>query len=506
MPQATDPARVFAAARDRAGAAARTLRKRFAGSMLGLLTLGFLLVCAPLVAGMLITGQRVGQVTQQSESLLTAAVERTQAFRLMQERLIALERAARQFQILRDQEAYSQLGRRHSEFNVQLGEIAAFEATPEIGAVLARLDAVAGELSTMVLQSGALEPPTGWGETFQEAGRLTSQLLSLNDQAVDAEVGRLQALGQQARRATQFQLVVIIPIALAMAIGLANLLNRPLRKLDRGIRALARSSTEEIPDIRSPRDLRALSVRLRWARRRLDRVARDRQRLIGQVSHELKTPLSALQEGVSLLDDEVFGELTPRQREVMTILESNARRLQQQIESLLRFNRLSTEAMEVRPQAVALDRIVHRVLDDHAFALAARGLEADVDLHGELRAVTDPEMVRTALDNLVSNAVKFSPEGDRIAVHGTGDGTTIRIEVSNRGAAIPAAERDRVFDPFYRGRHAQGAVPGTGLGLTITRDLLRAVGAEVSLADREGWNTTFRVAIPVRQSRHGDDE
>ncbi|MFU8877964.1 MAG: sensor histidine kinase [Wenzhouxiangellaceae bacterium] len=502
MTDSARPVPLMASLRELATSTWRKLHKRFAGSMLGLLTLSFLLVCTPLVLGLLVAGQRVEQATQQSESLLQAAIERTQAFRLTQETLISLERAARLFQILRDQEALERLDSRHSSFRTQLNASAAFTATPEIVSVRQQLQSSADRLSVLILQQGAGASTQGLNDAFQQTGQLVSELLARNDQAVNAELDRLRDLGRQARRATQVQLVLIIPFALVMAMLLANLLNRPLRKLDHGIRLLTRPSSEPIPEIRSPRDLRALSVRLRWARRKLDRAAKERQQFIAQVSHELKTPLSALQEGVSLLDDEVFGVLAPRQREVLSILKSNGKRLQQQIESLLRFNRLMTTEMKVRPKVVRTAELARQVLADQAFALQARELVLDTSLDNDLKVLTDPDMLRTSLDNLVSNAVKFSPAGGRIGVGCYREGQTVQIEVSNQGPEIPASERPRLFDPFYRGRHEQGAIPGTGLGLAITRDLLHAIGGEVYWVRRDGWSTTFRISLPALQPEH----
>lgn len=482
--------------RERTTVVIRTLRKRFAGSLLGLLMFGFLLVCAPLVFGLVISGQQIGRVTQQSESVLRESVERSRAVRLVQERLVGLERAARQYRVLLDDDAYTSLQRQFAAFNQGLASLRELALNRELAVVAGQLS----ERAVVLNEKLGLADDTGISrdldDHFQQMDELAEQLLTLNEHAANQGLERVTRLGGRARTTALIQLALIVPFAVVMAIVFTNLINRPVRQLERGIRALAGPAPGKIPEIPSPRDLRALSVRLEWARRKLNRVERDRQRLIGQVSHELKTPLSAIQEGVSLLDDDVFGQLTEEQLEVLSILKTNGDRLNQQIESLLRYNRLSTEALTIDPKAFDCSRIIDAVLTDHGFALKARDLDIEQSVDRRLRAVGDPDILRTALDNLVSNAIKFSPVGATIGVFGSRVRNRIHIGVANQGPTIPPSERTRLFEPFYRG--SRSSAPGTGLGLAITRDLVHAMNGTVTLTQREGWSTVFTVVVPTQ--------
>src|SRR5699024_5749648 len=145
-----------------------------------------------------------------------------------------------------------------------------------------------------------------------------------------------------------------------------------------------------IEQINSPRDLRALSIRLEWVRRRLVRGERERQQLVGQVSHELKTPLSAIREGTSLLADQRFGRLGEQQREVIGIIQSNISRLQEQIENLLRFNRLRSRPDPVWQDDIALDELVENVLDNHQLNIEARDISVRRKRSPEVRMRADP--------------------------------------------------------------------------------------------------------------------
>lgn len=481
-----------------------TLRRQLSGSVLGLLLFGFLLVCTPLVIGLLSSGQQIGRVTQQSEVLLQDAIERNQAARRIRERLVGLERAARQYQLLLDQEAFSNVQRQRLAFSELLDQ---FEGLPVTAAMLETL----GELRTRERALGALVPAGTADRREQELADVfatlnsgSTTLIELSDLAAAESLDRLARLGKRARATVLFQLLLIIPFAVVMALVFTSLINRPIRHLDQGIRALAGRGNASIPRIRSPRDLRALSVRLEWARRKLARVDLERQRLIGQVSHELKTPLSAIREGVSLINDEVFGQLSAEQREVMSILESNGKRLQKQIDSLLQFNRISTGALHARLKPINCLQIVRSVLDDHAFALRARGIETALSLPDDLAVIGDADMLHTVLDNLVSNAIKFAPEGSQIGVIAREVDVRVCIDVADRGPGVTPNERARLFEPFFRGN--AGATPGSGLGLAIARDLVDAMGGTIAWRERSGWSTVFSVCLPANADTNDSPE
>nr|WP_301288370.1 HAMP domain-containing sensor histidine kinase [Natronospira proteinivora] len=304
-------------------------------------------------------------------------------------------------------------------------------------------------------------------------------------------------------------MAAVIPIAILLALTFTGLITRPIRQLDYSIRSLAHPEAGPIKAVKGPRDLKVLSVRLEWARRRLSRIERDRQRLLGQVSHELKTPLSAIREGVGLLEEELLGPLAPRQSEVVTILGTSTARLEEQIESLLRFNRIRGGLQPAQTQSVAVRALFDEALLTHSLSLSARDIQVETHLDDGLAVWGDPDMLRTALDNLLSNAIKFSPAGSRVGLFAVREEGTVRIRVSDNGRGIGGGDRHRVFEPFYRGpASAEGAVPGSGLGLSICRDLIRAHGGDVTLARSRDWKTTFEIRLSngtddVR-NRHAD--
>lgn len=471
-------------------------------SVLTLLLAGFALVSFPLLVGLIVSGQQIDRVTRQSERLLERSISATQSARQIGDRTIAFERSARQYRILQDADARTSLQERHQAL---AEDLAAFSALVDQQALLERVDAMlveSRELHQLTLEiQAATEWPARLSRSFEALGAAANELLVATEDSSQRELRRLETMGESARNVSLLSLVSTVPVAVLLALLMASFLNRRIRRLDQGMRALAQPERARIEQVNSPRDLRALSIRLEWVRRRLVRSDRERRQLVGQVSHELKTPLSAIREGTSLLADQSFGQLGEQQREVIGIMQSNIARLQGQIENLLRFNRLRSRPDPVWQDDIALDELIDRILESHRLSIEANAIRIRRGRASGIKMNADPDMLGTAIDNLVSNAIKFSPPGGTVAVEIERHGDQAHILVADRGPGVPAPERSRVFEPFYRGsgRHSRTR-PGSGLGLAICRDLVRAHRGEVDLVERAGWSTVFVIELPIAPS------
>ncbi|RFF29678.1 sensor histidine kinase [Wenzhouxiangella sediminis] len=468
-------------------------------SVLTLQLAGFALVAFPLLVGLIVSSQQIDRVTRQSEQLLERTISATQSARQIGDRVIAFERAARQFRILQDADARSNLSERR---RVLTDELAAFARLVERDALRERIDGMKKQSRNLHrlaadLGDGAEWPPRLSGP-FEELAADANRLLVATENASERELRRLEAMGESARNVSLLSLVSTVPVAILLALLMASFLNRRIRRLDRGMRALAQPERARIEQVTSPRDLRALSTRLEWVRRRLVRTERERRQLVGQVSHELKTPLSAIREGTSLLADQSFGRLGNQQREVVGIIQSNITRLQEQIENLLRFNRLQARPEPMRRDNVSLDELVSQVIESHRLSIEANRIRIRRGQPSGVGLSVDPDMLSTAVDNLVTNALKFSPPGSTVAVEVERHGDRALIRVADRGPGVPAQDRSRLFEPFYRGSSPSNRTrPGSGLGLAICRDLVRAHRGDVDLVEQAGWSAVFVIELPL---------
>jgi two-component system sensor histidine kinase GlrK len=216
------------------------------------------------------------------------------------------------------------------------------------------------------------------------------------------------------------------------------------------------------------------------------------------VSHELKTPLTAVREGAELLRDDVGGKLTPEQHDIVRIVRDNTLSLQKLIEDLLAYHQ--TRAME--PAAlgpVALADVVNRVVREQRLAALARMITFDMTLR-PATVIADAERLRTIVDNLLSNAIKYSPRNAPIGlVVGVKDGCAV-LDVVDEGPGVPAADRSRIFESFYQGAPpVDGRVKGSGLGLAIAREYAQAQGGRIDVAARSDGKrgAWFRLSLPL---------
>jgi two-component system sensor histidine kinase GlrK len=204
-----------------------------------------------------------------------------------------------------------------------------------------------------------------------------------------------------------------------------------------------------------------------------------------------------VREGVELLNDEVAGALSERQGQIVRIMRDNSLKLQRMIGELLDYQRALHAAAALELSPVALDALVREATEAHELALKAKRQRLVLDL-APVTIDADGAKLRSIVDNLVGNAVKFTPEGGTISVLAKQDDAEAIIEVIDSGPGVPAAERETIFDSFFRGRAKSGGrVEGSGLGLAIAREFAEAHGGRIAAMGNPGGGH-FRVALPRR--------
>jgi two-component system sensor histidine kinase GlrK len=320
-------------------------------------------------------------------------------------------------------------------------------------------------------------------------------VLAISYLVADREVARLRASAEAVQRRLVLLVIFGTAVALGIALALARYIARPITQLDAAIRQLGGADFAHPITVRGPEDLQTLGERLDWLRRRLAELEAEKNRFLRHLSHELKTPLTALREGAELLSDQIGGPLAPPQRQVVGIMRDNSVKLQRLIEDLLDYQRALHAAASLMPRAVALDALVRDVAMGHELAMRAKGqrlvLKAD-----KVAVEADPEKLRSIVDNLIGNAVKFTPAGGSVTVLARANGAEAVIDVIDSGPGVPAEERESIFDSFFRGRiKASSRVEGTGLGLAIAREFTEAHGGRISVVS-EGGGGHFRVKLP----------
>jgi signal transduction histidine kinase len=230
---------------------------------------------------------------------------------------------------------------------------------------------------------------------------------------------------------------------------------------------------------------------------------RERERFVSMVAHELRTPLAGLGGYLDLLaggavdDPEIRREFVERGRGIVE-------RMAALVGDLLELSRIEAGSLRLEIEACSLAEICERAISPLAPLAAGRGIRLASDLPPRIRtARVDRRRVEQIVANLVANACKFSPEGGLVELDARVDGPVALLVVRDEGPGIERADLERVFRPFAR-LDGHERVPGTGLGLPISRDLARAMGGDVAVASVPGSGSAFIVGLPaVADIPHG---
>lgn len=213
------------------------------------------------------------------------------------------------------------------------------------------------------------------------------------------------------------------------------------------------------------------------------REASQRVGFVTQVSHELKTPLTNIRLYAELLGEELDDEDRGPVRRHLDVIVSESQRLSRLIHNILTFSKHTHDRLELRPRPLAVRPLVESVIAQFEPSFAAKGLTARVVGEATLSLTADADALGQVLGNLLSNVEKYAADGKHVDVELSQDATSTRIAVRDHGAGIPGAQRQRIFEPFVRLGHRLSDEAGTGIGLTIARELVRLHGGELSVED-----------------------
>jgi PAS domain S-box-containing protein len=247
------------------------------------------------------------------------------------------------------------------------------------------------------------------------------------------------------------------------------------------------------------RDREALLTQTQEQNERLRKLDRMKDEFIALVSHELRTPLTSICGYLELLlQDDVMAELPAVQLNWLEVIDRNAERLLRLVEDLLLTAQASAGNLALEKGELDVDAIIEQAVQACAPVAAARGIELTCSTEPLPAASGDRLRIGQVIDNLVSNALKFTPAGGTIEVRAYPYRSAVRIEVADTGMGISDHDQGQLFERFFRTARAQEqAIPGVGLGLSISKAIVEAHGGRISVRSIEGDGTTFFVDLPA---------
>ncbi len=453
-------------------------------SLKQLVILAFLAVVAPF--GILIyyaTDQLVDQ-SSQGRVLAQQSLEVTRRGQQLRQLAEAITRASKQFEILQREDIRQRLLQLVDEYEAQFYLHAPLSDQAQENALIT-------EVLSHYRQQTTPAPA--------DLQQLTLVMNKAVDQYLDTTLQNLNQFAQD----TQIRLEVVTLLLLALSAILMAFFSytiiQPVKRIARRIRAMGTGESYEVKSVGGPQELVSLEQQLNWLGEQLSAADEEKQRFLRHMSHELKTPLTTLREGSDLLAEQVTGSLNENQLEIAALLQSNARQLQQLIEQLLDYNRLS-QLEPVKPRPVSIRTLLQQACEPHRLLLEQKQVSLHLPRH-ELTWHTDSDMLQRILTNLVSNAAQYGAREGELRLNMFVENQQLFIDIQNSGPIIPEEDIPHLFEPFYQGKNRrQGPVRGSGIGLSIVKDAARVLGGTVTLQHNQDNTVCFRVCLSQMES------
>jgi two-component system sensor histidine kinase GlrK len=362
------------------------------------------------------------------------------------------------------------------------------------------------EQETGLTNLGAKGSETARASLSEGIIQRVNDLIRLRDQAASHRTALARDHASSAAEVMFWLTVFGIAGAFVMAYMHARAISRPLRGLAREMRRIGRGEFLCTAQVVGPTEVVELAKSFNLMAEELEHLDRLKADFTAHVSHELRTPLTAIREGTALLLEEISGPLTKSQREILEVVRNHSKRLFQSISSILDLSKMEAEMMDYEFTMCDLRALIEKSVE--AVDLIAR--KGDIKLRSKIVEsipvfLADERRIQQVLNNLLSNALRFSPTGGEVRVEAFPVGgdhryaASVEIRVSDDGPGIPSGEIHNIFKHFYQSRNqnAKGH-QGTGLGLAIARHIVEAHKGSIWAESEIGCGSTFHVVLPVR--------
>ncbi|MDR2549399.1 MAG: hypothetical protein LBD10_04245 [Desulfobulbus sp.] len=469
-------------------------------SFLSLLLTGFIFVALPLVVALGSAIQILDGLVQQSAVAVFRSAGRVDNCRKVAELLNREERSARLFLVLGETEHLEDVTARHREIEDLLGQFAVLNPDSELTGLIEQLQSKERLLIEKLtdLSGTATERKNRQEKAvtgYSEIGLLVEELERSSNGLMIKEVDALKERVQSNKNTLTWQISGLIGFSVLLVVLFMSLINKPVSQLDRGIERLGEGDFSTPIVVSGPRDLETIGEKLDWLRKRLNTLDREKVRMLAHISHELKTPLSSIKEGAGLLKDGLVGSLSDQQIEVVGILDNNCSKLQKLIQNILDFNMAQAKEVPLDVQDVRIDALVADVVEDHRNAMLARNIHLKTELL-PVQVNGNSQQLKTVLDNLLANAVKFTQDDGEIGIIMRRKGQMLRLLVEDSGPGISEEDRAQIFLPFFQGQQKnRSVVKGSGLGLAISKEYIQNSGGTLRLLPSE-QGACFEVVMP----------
>jgi signal transduction histidine kinase len=417
-------------------------------------------------------------------------------------------RNAEKYLALYDMDFYTNFQQSRKDFEASLEKIDTFVDTDREKTLIEQIRNLHARYEGEINSAVSSDPSTERTRTQISEAILerANEMIQLREQMVANKI--TASRDQAAAGATMITWLGLggISLALLLAYLHARSVSRPLIKLAREMRRVGRGEPTRFLEFRAPPEISDLARTFYWMIQELAQLDRLKADFTAHVSHELRTPLTAIREGTALLLEEISGPINHAQRDVLEVVRSHSDQLFSAISTILDLSKMEAEMMEYEFTACDPGALIHRSVETARLIALKRRINLYTILADPLPIVyVDEKRIQQVLNNLLSNALKYTPEGGDVRVTASlklaaiGQEYLLEVRVSDSGEGIPESDLEKVFTKFYQSSQNPGSKPhGTGLGLAIVHHIIEAHGGRIWVESIVGKGSTFVFVLPAK--------
>lgn len=389
-------------------------------------------------------------------------------------------------------------------------------------------------VAVLALSQGATDAPNSWNLIYNQfqpynessienraSGRLglfwipekmltvwanaISDLQQENDQRIEASNLELHQRGELAMKIGQLAVAACGLMAILSILFLSRAIIDPIKTLLKGFQTLNRQKPQRLIEYHKEDEFGQLANEFNALAQRLQQEEEMRTDFIDILSHEIRTPLTSISESVNLIEEGLMGPVNERQIKFLTIAANEIDRVIDLLNHLLQASSLEKARVDIALASIDPKAFIEGCIEVMAPLAVTKEIEIETVLPPDVPPLfADPERLRQVINNLLGNAIKFSPHkaSVKITADAQKDQKRFRFSVSDTGPGIKASETELIFDKYYRGAKTKGHMDGTGLGLNISKHIIEAHGGRLWVESQIGQGSTFYVDLPLKPLPH----